>query len=354
MKKTMKKLAVLTAILAVALAGCGNPSGGEPVPEPPRPWDGGDGSEADPYVIGTEAQLAYLAGQVNAGTDDYEDEYFILARNLDLDGHEWEAIGTYNHRFKGNFDGDHHIIFSLNINKSDTDYQGLFGYLEGAEISNLGLKDVAIQGKNYVGGIAGAVGNGSKISGSYSTGTVSGKMSGTECTGGIAGLVYSSSIDNSYSTGAVSGVGDVGGIAGAVINGSKISGSYSTGTVSGSQWVGGIAGQIINSNIENCAALNPTVTASNSAGRVVGYIDGTGNTFAGNVAWGDMVVSGSAVINNSEKDGKGITREEVQEGSELPASLKTNPWTCDEGKLPILDGLEGQDGTLPDHLAAAD
>jgi hypothetical protein len=331
----MKKLTVLTAILVIALGGCGNPASGAgpvptPPPEPPDLWDGetiaedfagGNGSKATPYIIRTGAQLAYLAWTVNARTS-YEGKYFTLESDLDLDDHEWTAIGTYDHRFKGNFDGKDHVISGLRINKPAADYQGLFGYLDGADISNLGLKDVAITGKNYVGGIAGAV-DSSGIENSYSTGTVSGTgatggiagfvgsgsiensystgaVSGTSLiVGGIAGWVISSSIANSYSTGAVSGTSlivggiagwvisssiansystgtvsgeQVGGIAGAVQNSSSITGSYSTGAVSGSKWIGGIAGIVSSNNsIENCTALNPSVTASTSnAGRIMG------------------------------------------------------------------------------------
>jgi hypothetical protein len=305
MKKMMKKLAVLTAIMAVALGACSNPSGGSPFPEPPDfdLWDGitaadsfagGNGSFETPYIIRTGAQLAYLAKQVNAGTDDYEDEYFTLARNLDLNRREWTAIGTWpDHRFKGNFDGEDHVISGLRINKPSTDFQGLFGVLDGAEIRNLGLKDVAIQGRVFVGGIAGAV--------------------------------NSSSIENSYSTGAVSG----------------------------DRYAGGIAGHVQDSSIKNCAALNPSVTAtSNYAGRITGYIY-ISNTFTGNKAWADMSKGGGVdFTTNTYNHRTDISTARVKDGLELPSGFKTSPWTYTPGKLPILDGLAGagQDDTLPRHF----
>jgi hypothetical protein len=127
--------------------------------------------------------------------------------------------------------------------------------------------------------------------------------------------------------------------------------------VSGTGNVGGIAGGV-NGSIKNCAALNPSVTAtSNNAGRVAGYIYTlyTSNTFSGNKAWDEMGTGGGAAFTtNADKDGTGISTAQVQNGSGLPASLKINPWTYTIGNLPILDGLEGQDGTLPAHLATAD
>jgi hypothetical protein len=270
-----------------------------------------------------------------------------LHLSIDLNGHEWTAIGTYDHRFKGNFDGKDHVISGLRINKPAADYQGLFGYLDGAEIRNLGLKDVAIMGKSRTGGIAGYVSGGS-IDNSYSTGTVS----GSQQVGGIAGFVSGSNIENSYSTGAVSGTGsDVGGIAGYVYSNSSIENSYSTGAVSGTFDVGGIAGYVgSNSSIENCAALNPSVTATSSisAGRVAGGIAGT---FTGNKAWAEMVVTWT-VTDNSEKDGEGISKAQVKDDSGFPFDVNEEPWAYTTGNLPILKGLAGQDDTLPEHLAA--
>jgi hypothetical protein len=86
-------------------------------------------------------------------------------------------------------------------------------------------------------------------------------------------------------------------------------------------------------------------------GGLWGGVDYGGNSFNGNFAWEEMTVTGDTVTDNSEKDGEGISKGAVKDGSGLPGSLKTNPpWIYEEGKLPILKDLEGQDGTLPDHL----
>jgi hypothetical protein len=54
---------------------------------------------------------------------------------------------------------------------------------------------------------------------------------------------------------------------------------------------------------------------------------------------------------NTNYTGTGISKGAIQDGSGLPDSLKTNPpWIYEEGKLPVLDGLEGQDDTMPVHL----
>ena len=64
----------------------------------------------------------------------------------------WDFQGT---QFTGIFDGNSHIISNLTI-ASTQDYIGLFGYLgQQAQIRNLGVENVNITGRNYVGGLVG-------------------------------------------------------------------------------------------------------------------------------------------------------------------------------------------------------
>jgi hypothetical protein len=270
MKKTMMKLTVLVCVLG--LAACSNPAGGGEGGggggTPASGFAGGNGTAGDPYVISTSAQLAFLAEKVNAGTPGYADACFTLTGDLDLNGNEWTAIGTNAHRFKGVFDGVGHVIHGLFIDNPTADYQGLFGFLDGAEISNLGLEGVSIEGKDHIGGIAGYVFSNSSIDNCYSTGDVSG--TGAEV-GGIAGAVRNSSIKNSYSTGNVSGTGTgtgVGGIAGVVVY-SSIDNCYSTGDVSGYVEVGGIAGLVGYSSIDNCYSTGD-VSGTTEVGGIAG------------------------------------------------------------------------------------
>ncbi len=74
-------------------------------------WDGsvstsflGNGQANNPYLITSGADLAYLRNRVNANVT-YENQYFQLTNNIDLDGREWEPIGEYNRPFRGNLDG---------------------------------------------------------------------------------------------------------------------------------------------------------------------------------------------------------------------------------------------------------
>ena len=54
---------------------------------------GGTGTESDPYQIADGAQLAYLASEVNNGRA-YENSYFVLTADIDLNNKDWTPIGN--------------------------------------------------------------------------------------------------------------------------------------------------------------------------------------------------------------------------------------------------------------------
>ena len=181
-------------------------------------WDGsvatsfesGSGTSADPYIISTGTQLAFLADQVNAGTT-YKDCYFELANDIDLKGIDWIPIGTnLGYYFAGNFNGKGYLIHNLTITKSYR-FVGLFGYINQATISNIGVENININSTysssmSAVGGLIG-VAQETTISNCYTKGTVYGINSSYETyVGGLIGeLDYSSSITNSYTNTTVMG-----------------------------------------------------------------------------------------------------------------------------------------------------
>ena len=56
-------------------------------------WTQGTGTEADPYLIETPANLAYLSAQVTAG-ETYAGVYFQQTEDFDLQSKTWAPIGT--------------------------------------------------------------------------------------------------------------------------------------------------------------------------------------------------------------------------------------------------------------------
>jgi filamentous hemagglutinin family protein len=170
---------------------------------------------------------------------------YALGSNIDASAtSSWNAaagflpVGDATNKFTGIFDGLGHTITGTTINRPSIDYVGLFGYTNGAAISNVGLVGGSVTGNSNVGGLAGV--NDGTIRNSYNTGSVS----GSDIVGGLVGMNYSGAISNSYATGSVTSLGNsgwVGGLVGYNMVGT-ISNSYSVGTVNGA---GGLAGGLV-------------------------------------------------------------------------------------------------------------
>jgi hypothetical protein len=229
-------------------------------------FDGGTGEVGAPYQVATPWQLN------NARL--YLDKHFILVENINLSGYlssggggynegkGWEPIGTSENSFIGSFSGDFNAINNLIIDRTGTNYVGLFGYVgENGEIRKLGLVNVDVTGEEYVGGLAGFNYKGT-IASSHVTGSVNGSdtiggltgqnqgtvtgcystvdVTGTQNVGGLAGLNFQSEINNSYAVGPVNGDTYIGGLVGFNYSTGSITNSYAAGVVDGSSWVGGL------------------------------------------------------------------------------------------------------------------
>jgi len=200
-------------------------------------FSGGAGTEADPYKIATLADLNTLSTTTAhwvAG------RYFKQTADIDASststlnsGAGFSPIGNMDTQFNGNYNGDGHTIKGLYINRPTTDYVGLFGYIAFGEIKNLGVLNVAITGRDIVGGLMG--GNNGLVSNCYSTGSVV----GTNTVGGFVGS-NTVTMSNCYSTGSVVGTSYVGGLLGYNMGG--VGNCYSTGSVVGTSYVGGLVG----------------------------------------------------------------------------------------------------------------
>ena len=117
----------------------------------------GSGTEADPYVITTEAGLNKLATDVNNGTV-YCDTYFKLGASITVT--DWTPIGqknSENNKFAGTFDGNGQTVTINGINSSLDPafggYAGFFGAVKGATIKNLTVAGT-ISGSDVAGVVA--------------------------------------------------------------------------------------------------------------------------------------------------------------------------------------------------------
>jgi hypothetical protein len=248
-------------------------------------WTVGDGLSAETaYEISTPAHLAYLAQQVNAGTT-YENQYFKMTTNLDLDGlnsRQWIRIGSSaTSPFKGIFDGGGNAILNIFINRigssSPNDgIQGLFGYVDGGTIQNLGINSGFVSGLANIGVIVGILNNGT-VQNCYNHATVE-TSRGQGAHGGLVGKMESGTIRYCYNAGDVMKIrgvnnNNVGGIVGWSVDGA-IEFCFNVGSVSGANGVGGIVGSGENASINNCYNTG-TIKGKLNSGGIVGITAGT-------------------------------------------------------------------------------
>jgi hypothetical protein len=280
-------------------------------------YSGGSGDPNDPYQIASDTDLLNLASDVN----DYN-KCFIMTSDIDLSNYIFDDAvishfdpNAYNPAsrfpFTEIFNGSGHIIRNLTID-SNGNFIGLFGYIQGGEVNNLGLENIWINvrgnRRSCIGGLIGCNEEGI-INNCYSNGSVAGDLNCYNV-GGLIGLNENGTISNCYSQGIVSSEGgesipppycshNIGGLLGSggyitksystcdvlckgftynvgglVGNGGIISECFSTGDVNclgQSIDVGGFIG--VGSNINNCYSIgNVTVASdSNSIGGFIGH-----------------------------------------------------------------------------------
>lgn len=105
----------------------------------------GKGTQEEPYLISTAADLAYLANKVNTQTSAPSYEYYKLTDNINLNYNEWKPIGIYgdeNQYFYGSFDGNGYTVSDMFISSANEGYVGLFGYVKDSLIQNLNITGV--------------------------------------------------------------------------------------------------------------------------------------------------------------------------------------------------------------------
>ncbi len=225
---------------------------------------------------------------------------YVLAANIDLSSIDnWQPIGDNANLFTGSFDGQDYQISGLN--SSGYEYAGLFGYVYGGSISNLGVLVGTISSSTAAGGLVGWASN-SPISNSYAVvgGDISSSDSlGESSSGGLVGEArFGSSISNSYaevagniSSSSSSGASSyAGGLVGRADVNSLISNSYAEvmGDISSSSTIFSYAGGLVGSALTDSSI-------SNSYAEVVGNISSS----SGDSNVGGLVGSAHVSISNS-------------------------------------------------------
>ena len=300
----------------------------------------GNGSVGKPYQISTAAELAWFRDQVNSGNNSISAE---LTDNIDLaefchakDGTKyteelsWTPIGNSENRYQGTFDGKGKTISNLYINAT-SNYAGFFGYadagcikditFDNAKVNSTGnytgilagfeelciieniktLPNCSVDGKNYVGGIAG------EANGNIGNCENHAMVKGAYYVGGIVGYHYSSdkSITSCANYGVVTGKGNcVGGIVGSFSSGT-IQNSANYGDVTGTFNVGNLIGYAQICNLNNVLGTGNVTATSNmgQAGLLVGNIRNSSSTASGILAYNS---SAKLTINGTEQTGDAV------------------------------------------------
>lgn len=271
-----------------------------------NPW----GSQGNPFVIKTPQHLVNLSkivnGETPANADSsnivnsvfdnttythvvsnntirYQNCYFVIVNDLDMNGSGFAPIGkdaTY--FFEGNISGVKSIedtlqqnrsISNLTVNLASTDNVGLFGYVlkKGTEkpyIKHIVLNNsCSFVGKSNVGSIAGWAQD-AVIQNCINNATVEGKG---ENAGGIVGKNFGTETSNCENHGTVKGVKNVGGIAG-TLDWGVISNVQNHNRVEASgENCGGIVGYMISYSTLKDVTNNAQVQGKDKTGGVLGY-----------------------------------------------------------------------------------
>ncbi len=269
--------------------------------------ESGTGTESDPYLIISAANLQYLANEVNAGR--FGNAYFRQTGNIVFTSTDtYTAIGISSKPFNGTYDGAGFTISGINISKSSTDYQGLFGCIgANGTVKNVHLHNSTIIGQKYVGGIAGD--NFGRI---QNCSSIANQITGTVSVGGIAGRINinAATVESSYSSSQVNGGTQVGGTVGS-INYGLVGQCWSTGNVSASgDHAGGICGYSFNGTIQDCynsgginggTGYNGGIIGGNLYGKVkncCNYAGVTGSSKTGGII-GEYSCGSSGTVSNN-------------------------------------------------------
>ena len=240
----------------------------------------GSGTEDDPYLLATAADLKAFRDMANAEAS--SKLCATLTADIDLGGEAWTPFEgpSLDDAYAGTFDGANHTIKGLSVNLTSSKGAGLFGTVCGATIKNLKVEgNVSASKSAFVGGIVGRTQTSATIDSCSFAGTVtSTKKSGSSnATAGIVGKVNKGpvTITNCANTATVNGNGNIAaGILGyGGSNKVTIENCYNTGAISGQWYASGICGCSTNkeqtSSIRNCYNSG-TITATNGGSYYAG------------------------------------------------------------------------------------
>lgn len=331
-------------------------------------WDGttatkpaGSGTESDPYLVSSAANLLWMAEQIGTGGDGGSKKllegYFKQTANIDLNGKTMPSIGYYTstttfpivagnkiQAFAGVYDGQGYKISNGYVGYTGQDRNnhawgtGLFGVIYGATVKNVTLSDIHLHtGANKRISVAGlvvgiAVGNTTpdadfnqilncKVDGQCNLKPTTAKGRDTDSQaptyyrwGGVVGIACDTTVKNCTNAATVrvnGAIGVVGGIVGSM-SGGVIEDCVNSGMIrvaamdtdtitrSGNRYYGGILGNIPDDNVKT-PAIGVTVKNCYNKGNLLAKdsnAEGTLATGSVNAYFGGIL--GGAMANKAE------------------------------------------------------
>jgi len=267
------------------------------IPEASSRFAGGDGSSGNPYQISNVTELQWMGNTSNLGLN------FTLVNDIDASATlTWNSeagfhpVGNQSNPFNGTFDGQEYSITGLTINRSSTDYVGLFGFVAtGGIIKRVSLVNCNITGDTNVSGLIGW-NEGLSIKNSCQGGNVSGKAN----LGGLVGVNNNTGVvENCYSTGNVIILIDpmsnskIGGLVGYNKENATVKNCFATEDISGKWYVGGLVGHNSGlATVENCYATGNLIGDSAIGGLIGGNDAIIKNCYATGTVSGSIDIGG--------------------------------------------------------------
>lgn len=289
-------------------------------------WDGttktapsGGGSEGDPYLIATEANLAWIADQIkNQSTDGtyFSGVVFKQTEDLDLANRAWTPIGNNKKLFGGTYDGNGKVINNLNISAPTADYKALFGGINNATLKNITVASGFVYGKQYAAGICGfATGDTSVITCCANIATVYGKQ---ERNGGVVAYIEGKT---------------------------KVNNCINYGFVSAFNYSGGVVGfcNVTTAEVSNCINVGQVFGMRYTVGNCFGYNKGFGcpttkcyydNQINASEGWTRVNPIESDLDVANQMEGKPTSV--MTSGNKLDDSFSSDNWVFSTGMYPRL------------------
>jgi uncharacterized protein (TIGR02145 family) len=331
-----------------------DPPGPPPPPANPCAWYLDDPTAQDFYIYHA-TQFGCLSQIVNGthpsiGRFLFPGRTIHLVTDVDMTMYtEWLPIGqNVGYPFRGNFDGGGHTIRNLNIDRPDTDFQGLFGVINGGEVRNVALTNVHLVGSSTIHGANGGL-IGRADYATIRNCCVDGNVIAGDNIGLLCGIAELCSIYDCYTVGTVwatgeGGEGDAGALVGSTAE-SYVYNCYSIAKVEGRRFAS-LSSYL--ATMRDCAYLGLfIVSASNSANRISVY--SRLGSLQNNVAFAGTLVNGNIVSGSLDgPDGLSIDSAEIMaDGTIGGRFLPENGWTVANGKLP---GLFGKTVDMPQYI----